>query len=74
MSETILVIDDEKPIADIIRYNLEKEGFRTLVAYNGEEAIKVALLENRSHLLDIMLPRLDGFTVCQTGEKKAEYP
>ena len=75
MSETILVIDDEKPIAEIIRYNLEKEGFRTLVAYNGEEAIKVALLEKPDLiLLDIMLPRLDGFTVCQQVRKKQNVP
>ncbi|MDS8757339.1 response regulator, partial [Streptococcus pneumoniae] len=42
MNKTILVVDDEKPIADILQFNLKKEGFNVVVAYDGDEAIKVA--------------------------------
>lgn len=75
MGEMILVIDDEKPIAEIIKYNLEKEGFRVLVAYNGEDAIKLAFSEKPALiLLDIMLPRVDGFSVCQQVREKLDVP
>lgn len=64
--KVILVVDDEKPIRDILVYNLQKEGYETIEAEDGETAIKVAL-DNRIDLilLDIMLPKVDGLTVCQ---------
>ena len=61
---TILVVDDEKPIVEILVYNLQKEGYDTLEAYDGETAIQLALEKKPDLiLLDIMLPRVDGLTV-----------
>lgn len=66
----ILIVDDEKAIVDILKFNLEKEGFTTTVAYDGEEAIKIALSVNPDLiLLDLMLPKIDGFNVCKNLEK-----
>ena len=64
--KTILVVDDEKPIIDILVYNLKKEGYNTLEATDGEMGINVAL-EARPDLilLDVMLPKVDGLTVCK---------
>ncbi len=66
IKKTILVVDDEKPIRDILVYNLQKEGYETIEAEDGENAIKLAL-EKKPNLilLDIMLPKVDGLTVCQ---------
>ena len=64
--KTILIVDDEKPIVDILVYNLQKEGYNTLEANDGEEAIKIAFdKEPDLILLDVMLPRIDGLTVCK---------
>ena len=64
--KTILVVDDEKQIVDILVYNLQKEGYQTLEANDGEEAIKIATDKKPDLiLLDIMLPRVDGLTVCK---------
>ena len=66
MAEKILVVDDEKPIAEILQYNLEEEGFIVLVAYDGEEALRLAFAEQPDLiLLDIMLPHIDGFSICR---------
>ena len=64
--KTVLVVDDEKPIVDILVYNLKKEGYNTLEANDGEEAVKV-VIEKKPDLvlLDIMLPKMDGLTVCK---------
>lgn len=75
MNEKILVVDDEKPIVDILKYNLSKEGYDVLVAYDGEEAISIALEENPDLiLLDIMLPKQDGFSVCKKLREKITTP
>lgn len=64
--KVILVVDDEKPIRDILVYNLQKEGYETIEAEDGESAIKLALASRIDLiLLDIMLPKVDGLTVCQ---------
>lgn len=62
----ILVVDDERSIADLLKYNLAKEGFQVLLAYDGEEALQ-RLEQERPDLvlLDIMLPKKDGFTLCR---------
>ena len=71
----ILIVDDEKAIVDILKFNLEKEGFTTTVAYDGEEAIKIALSVNPDLiLLDLMLPKLDGFSVCKKLRKSLVCP
>ncbi len=64
-SKTILVVDDEQDLLDLIEYNLKKEGFNVLKAENGVEALKVAK-ENIPGLvlLDIMMPKMDGLEVC----------
>jgi len=70
-----LVVDDEKPIVEILKYNLEKEGYRVITAYDGEEALKVAEVEEPNLIvLDIMLPKKDGFTVCREIRKKWNIP
>jgi two-component system response regulator VicR len=71
----VLVVDDEKPIAEILKYNLEEEGFAVLVAYDGEEALRLAFQEQPDIiLLDIMLPRMDGFSVCRQIRQKLDIP
>lgn len=76
MSEKkILIVDDEKPIVDILKFNLEKEGFSTVVAYDGEEAIDLALsVKPDLILLDLMLPKIDGFNVCKELRKSLVCP
>ena len=64
--KTILIVDDEKPIVDILMYNLQKEGYNTLEANDGVTAVDIALDKKPDLiLLDIMLPRMDGLTVCK---------
>ncbi|KAA5806590.1 response regulator [Thermoanaerobacterium thermosaccharolyticum] len=66
MSSRILIIDDEKPIVEILKYNLEKNGYSTIEAYDGEEGLKLAQEKNPDLiLLDVMLPKMDGFTVLR---------
>ncbi len=75
MAETILVVDDEKPIVEILKYNLEKEGYRVVTAFDGEEAIKMVEAENPDVIiLDIMLPGKDGFAVCREVRSSREIP
>ena len=75
MNKTILVVDDEKPIADILQFNLVKEGYRVICAYDGEEALqKVEEEQPDLMLLDIMLPKRDGMEVCREVRKKYNFP
>lgn len=75
MEKKILVVDDEKPIADILHFNLKKEGFDVHVAYDGNEAIKlVEEVKPDLVLLDIMLPQKDGMEVCREIRKKYDFP
>jgi two-component system, OmpR family, response regulator VicR len=62
----ILVVDDERPIADILKFTLEKEGYSVICAYDGEQALFLAQEhEPDLILLDIMLPKMDGMEVCR---------
>jgi len=64
---TILIVDDEKAIVDILKFNMMKEGFNTLCAYDGKEGLRLARENNPDLiLLDVMLPYMDGFEVCKT--------
>ncbi|MDN4527126.1 response regulator YycF [Fictibacillus fluitans] len=75
MDKKILVVDDERPIADILQFNLEKEGFQVTCAYDGVSAIEK--IENEKPdmiLLDIMLPMKDGMEVCREVRKKYDTP
>jgi len=68
-------VDDEQPIADILKFNLEKEGYEVLVANDGETAIELAE-ESRPNLvlLDLMLPGKDGNEVCREIRKTQTMP
>jgi DNA-binding response OmpR family regulator len=62
----ILIVDDEIDLVETIRFPLESEGFTVLAAYNGEDGLNMARTENPDLiLLDIMLPKLDGYKVCR---------
>ena len=66
MAKKVLIVDDEKAIVDILKYNLEKNGFETLEAYDGKQALDLARKQDPDIiLLDIMLPCMDGFEVCK---------
>ena len=73
--KTILIVDDEKTIVDMLVYNLQKEGYNTLEANDGEQAVKVALEQKPDLvLLDIMLPKMDGLTVCKKIRQTLNIP
>ena len=73
--KTILIVDDEQPIRDILVYNLEKEGYKTIEAGDGITAVNMALSEKPDLiLLDIMLPKLDGLSVCKRIKNSYNVP
>ena len=64
--KTVLIVEDEKNIVDILRFNLQREGYQTLEAYDGEDGLNKARSEKPDLiLLDVMLPRMNGFEVCR---------
>ena len=75
MAKKILVVDDEKPISDIIKFNLEKEGYEVIVAFDGEEALeKVEAEDPDLIILDLMLPKVDGLEVAKRVRAKHTTP
>jgi two-component system response regulator VicR len=75
MNEKILVVDDEKPISDILKFNLTKEGYQVMTAFDGEEGLKAVFeFEPDLVLLDVMLPKMDGFQVCRKVREKVNTP
>lgn len=75
MNSRILVVDDEKNIVDIIKYNLKKEGYDVITAGDGEEAIKLnEEYEPDLILLDLMMPKLDGYAACRKIREKYDTP
>lgn len=71
----ILVVDDEKPISDIISFNLDKEGYEVHTAFDGEEAVeKFEAVAPDLILLDLMLPKMDGLEVCRQIRKTSDVP
>ena len=75
MDKKILVVEDEKAIADILDFNLRKEGYTVVCAYDGEDGLSHALADKPDLiLLDVMLPKLDGFEVCKAVRKTSNVP
>lgn len=71
----ILVVDDEKPISDIVKFNLTKEGYEVLTAFDGESALDIFAEEEPDLiLLDLMLPQKDGLEVAREIRKSSEVP
>jgi two-component system response regulator VicR len=74
-AKKVLIVEDEKPISDIVKFNLTKEGFETLVAYDGGEGLEMALKTDPDIvLLDVMLPTIDGFEICKKIREKSNVP
>ena len=75
MDKKILVVDDEKPIVEILKLNLQKENYEVYEAYDGEEALlKAKTIQPDLILLDVMLPKIDGFTVCRKIRETSSVP
>ena len=75
MAQKVLVVDDEKLIVKGIRFSLEQDGFEVDSAYDGEEALEMARANDYDIiLLDVMLPKLDGFEVCQQIREFSSVP
>jgi len=73
--EKVLVVDDERNIVELLKFNLEKEGYEVLVAYDGIEAVKLAREERPDLIiLDIMLPGQGGLEVCRQLRKEMKTP
>lgn len=75
MNEKILVVDDEKSIVDILKFNLQKEGFQVFTGSDGQEALEIF---DNCHpdllILDVMMPRLSGYDVCRKIREKSMVP
>lgn len=75
MPKKVLVVDDEKAIVDILKFNLKREGYDTIEAYDGEEGLNLAMAEKPDLiLLDVMLPSMPGFDVCKKIREKSNVP
>lgn len=75
MERSILIVEDEQPIVDIIKFNLEKDGYTVYEAHDGAAGLESALTNKPDLiLLDIMLPKLDGFEVCKRIREKMSTP
>ena len=75
MAKKILVVDDEAPILELVRFNLEKEGFSVITASDGEDGLRRARSEAPDLvILDLMLPGIDGIEVCQQIRRETNVP
>lgn len=75
MKQKILIVDDEEAICNLLRINLEAEGYEVYVSYDGENALKkVETVEPDLLILDIMLPRINGFDVCRKVTSSKPIP
>lgn len=73
--KTILIVDDEQSIIDILVYNLKKEGYNTIEANDGVTAVEMAIAQKPNLiLLDIMLPKMDGLTACKKIKSALNVP
>ncbi|MBR3941843.1 MAG: response regulator transcription factor [Clostridia bacterium] len=75
MPKKVLIVDDEKAIVDILKFNLVREGYETAEAYDGEDGYNKVLSEKPDLiLLDVMLPNMPGFDVCRKVREKSNVP
>lgn len=75
MAAKILIVDDEHNIVDILKVNLEREGYQTIAAYDGAQALDMGISQKPDLiLLDCMLPRIDGFDVCRKLRQQTNVP
>lgn len=75
MCAKVLIVDDEHNIVDILKANLEREGYQTIVAYDGAQALEMGLVQKPDLiLLDCMLPKMDGFDVCRKLRLQTNVP
>ncbi len=75
MNERILIVEDELPMAQAIAYALKREGYQVRIASDGQEGLRLALTEKPDLvILDLMLPKLDGWEVCRTLRAKSKVP
>lgn len=65
MKKNILLVDDEKDIVEFLKYNLEQEGFSVFTAYDGEEALTKLYNKPDLIILDVLMPKMDGYEVCR---------
>ena len=71
MSTNIMIVDDEKDIADLVQIYLENDGFNVFKFYNAKDALECAMHENLDlAILDVMLPDIDGFSLCKQIRKE----
>ena len=75
LATKILLVDDEPLIIKGLKYTLEKDGYETFAAYNGEDALEIFQNEDIDLvLLDVMLPKMDGIAVCQRIRETSDVP
>lgn len=75
MAKKVLIVDDEKAIVDILKFNLKREGYETIEAYDGLDGLNLATSEKPDLiLLDVMLPSMPGFDVCKKIREKSNVP
>jgi len=75
MNRKILLVEDDKQISKLLRYNLEREGYRVLQAYDGEAGLASARKERPDLMvLDVLLPKLDGLEVCKQVRRETQVP
>lgn len=74
MKNKVLIVEDEKSIVDILRFNLTREGYETMEAYDGVSGLHLALEQDPDLiLLDLMLPEMDGFQVCRSLREQGSH-
>ena len=75
MSGNILVVDDDKEIVQAIAINLEQEGFRVFKAYDGLEALEIAMSQDlQLIIIDVMMPKLDGLSAVLKIRERKNFP
>lgn len=73
MKTKILLVDDEKDIVEFLQYNLEQEGFKVITAFDGKQALEKISQKPDLVILDVMMPKMDGYEVCAKIRNMDEY-